>query len=105
MAGIYIHIPFCNSKCGYCGFYSLPSLKLKEHFLEALKAEIVGRRDYLASEGMSYRPQQPIDTLALSRFLSVILSPVVVLLPHNERALQHVGLKASGIIWARTASS
>ena len=21
--GIYIHIPFCASKCGYCDFYSL----------------------------------------------------------------------------------
>ncbi len=47
MAGIYIHIPFCNSKCAYCGFYSLPSLKLKDRFLEALKAEIVERKDYL----------------------------------------------------------
>ena len=47
MAGIYIHIPFCNSKCAYCGFYSLPSLKLKEQFWEALKAEIVARKDYL----------------------------------------------------------
>ncbi len=47
MAGIYIHIPFCNSKCAYCGFYSLPSLKLKEQFGEALKAEIVARKDYL----------------------------------------------------------
>ncbi len=46
MAGIYIHIPFCNSKCAYCGFYSLPSMKLKECFLEALKAEIVARKDY-----------------------------------------------------------
>ena len=47
MAGVYIHIPFCNSKCAYCGFYSLPSLKLKDRFLEALKAEIVERKDYL----------------------------------------------------------
>ena len=22
--GIYVHIPFCRSKCVYCDFYSLP---------------------------------------------------------------------------------
>ena len=53
MAGIYIHIPFCNSKCAYCGFYSLPSLKLKERFLEALKAEIVTRKDYLQGDAVT----------------------------------------------------
>ncbi|MDE7125611.1 MAG: radical SAM family heme chaperone HemW, partial [Muribaculaceae bacterium] len=25
MAGLYIHIPFCHSKCAYCDFYSRPS--------------------------------------------------------------------------------
>ncbi len=53
MAGIYIHIPFCDSKCAYCGFYSLPSLKLKDRFLEALKAEIVARKDYLQGDAVN----------------------------------------------------
>jgi oxygen-independent coproporphyrinogen-3 oxidase len=60
MAGIYIHIPFCNSKCAYCGFYSLPSLKLKERFLETLKAEIVARKDYLKQRShCGLDPQSP----------------------------------------------
>lgn len=50
MSGIYLHIPFCNSKCAYCGFYSVPSLKRKEAFLEALKQEVVSRKDYLHGE-------------------------------------------------------
>ncbi len=47
MFGLYIHIPFCASKCAYCGFYSIPSTKRKADFLEALKHEMVSRKDYL----------------------------------------------------------
>ena len=30
--GIYIHIPFCKSKCDYCNFYSIPLTKLKNTY-------------------------------------------------------------------------
>ncbi|MBO6026218.1 MAG: radical SAM family heme chaperone HemW [Bacteroidales bacterium] len=50
MSGIYIHIPFCRSKCAYCGFYSIASLKRKAELLEVLKHEMVSRKDYLHGE-------------------------------------------------------
>lgn len=50
MAGLYLHIPFCLSKCAYCGFYSVPSLKHKEELLASLKREIVQRQGYLYGE-------------------------------------------------------
>ena len=50
MSGLYLHIPFCLSKCAYCGFYSIPSIKRKTEFLEALKQEIVTRKDELHGE-------------------------------------------------------
>lgn len=50
MSGLYIHIPFCNSKCAYCGFYSIASLKCKDDFLASLKQEIIQRKDYLHGE-------------------------------------------------------
>lgn len=50
MAGIYLHIPFCKSKCIYCGFYSVANLKQKAQYLDALKEEIVFRNRYLGDE-------------------------------------------------------
>ena len=40
--GIYIHIPFCRSKCQYCDFYSLTNKddKLMEGYLRAMCAHI-----------------------------------------------------------------
>ena len=41
--GIYVHIPFCRSKCEYCDFYSIPGGRNKElmdRYLEALITHI-----------------------------------------------------------------
>lgn len=40
MAGLYIHIPFCHSKCAYCDFYSTPNTKYMEQYVNALLCEI-----------------------------------------------------------------
>ncbi len=37
---VYIHIPFCKSKCKYCSFVSYPKLELKENYIKALINEI-----------------------------------------------------------------
>ena len=55
MAGIYIHVPFCLSKCIYCGFYSVASTRDKELYVKTLLDEIRIRRDYL--------PHAPLQTL------------------------------------------
>lgn len=39
-AGLYIHFPFCLSKCGYCSFYSIQSIQLIPEYIAALKKEI-----------------------------------------------------------------
>jgi len=47
--GLYIHIPFCFSKCHYCGFYSTTSLDAVEDFVRALLGEMdIYREDFNA---------------------------------------------------------
>ena len=39
--GIYIHIPFCRSKCDYCDFYSLSGREGRmDHYQKALLAHL-----------------------------------------------------------------
>lgn len=40
MAGLYIHIPFCASRCIYCGFYSTTHHELKQPYVDAVCREM-----------------------------------------------------------------
>lgn len=40
MTGLYIHIPFCASRCIYCGFYSTTLLTLQNDYVSALCREM-----------------------------------------------------------------
>ena len=55
MAGIYLHIPFCKSRCIYCGFFSTTSLLKRHDYVDAVLEELRLRRSFLTD--------QPIDTI------------------------------------------
>ncbi len=55
MAGIYLHIPFCKQACAYCNFHFSTSLKLKDHLLQAMLAELEMNRGYFNGK--------PIETI------------------------------------------
>lgn len=44
MAGLYIHIPFCHSKCSYCDFYSGLKMNGSGAYVDALLKELHLRR-------------------------------------------------------------
>lgn len=48
MAGIYIHIPFCHSKCAYCDFFSRPINRDIDGYIETLHKEYERRKYELA---------------------------------------------------------
>ena len=48
MAGIYVHIPFCQSRCIYCGFFSTTSLAVRHEYVDAVLSELSERKDFLS---------------------------------------------------------
>ncbi len=45
MAGLYIHIPFCKSRCTYCDFFSTTDETRVDAFIDALRLEAESRKD------------------------------------------------------------
>lgn len=46
---LYIHIPFCQSRCSYCAFHSGTDLRLQGQYVKALCAEMERRKGFLPS--------------------------------------------------------
>lgn len=70
MAGVYIHVPFCKRRCGYCNFYSTTRLGLKDCYLQAIKKELTGRRNYLNNE--------PVQTIYFGGGTPSLLEPAEI---------------------------
>jgi oxygen-independent coproporphyrinogen-3 oxidase len=52
MAGIYFHIPFCQTRCIYCDFFSSTNRKEKAGYVDALCKELEDRKDYLRGQAV-----------------------------------------------------
>jgi oxygen-independent coproporphyrinogen-3 oxidase len=50
MPGLYVHIPFCETKCIYCDFYSVDTVRQYDDFLSALHMEISMRADAIPDD-------------------------------------------------------
>lgn len=48
--GLYLHIPFCKSKCFYCDFYSVSETGMKVEWLDALLMELKSESAFLGTE-------------------------------------------------------
>jgi len=84
--GIYIHVPFCTSKCAYCDFYSVTNLTSVSEYIKQLCREID-----LYSE--THQPQQAFDTIYLgggtpsvldSENISIIINKIKENFPVNQ---------------------
>ena len=51
MTGLYIHIPFCKSRCIYCAFYSTTAEQMKQAYVDAVCREMELRKAVYEKEG------------------------------------------------------
>lgn len=72
MSGIYIHIPFCKSRCAYCDFFSTTQLSRREAYVDALCKEAKRR---LATLNSKRSTPNPITTIYFGGGTPSLLSP------------------------------
>ena len=78
--GLYVHIPFCHSKCYYCDFLSFPNKGQEEVYVDALIKEI-------EHYGLKVRGQYTIGSLFIGGGTPTVLSPFLL-----DRVLEAIRL-------------
>lgn len=69
MSAIYIHVPFCATRCIYCDFYSTTSTRMAAQYVDAVISEMQERRTFLT---------EPIRTIYLGGGTPSQLPPALV---------------------------
>ena len=88
MAGLYIHIPFCASRCIYCGFYSTTLMELRDRYVDALCHEMALRQEALVQQGL---PLPSLDTIYIGGGTPSQLSPrhLKILFDHIDKVFSN----------------
>lgn len=68
MGSLYIHIPYCDTKCVYCDFYSIENHESKKEFLNSLLKEI-------SIVAQTYSKQDIFETIFFGGGTPSLLSP------------------------------
>lgn len=99
MAGIYVHIPFCYSRCAYCGFFSTTELSQRSTYVDAVLKEYELRADYLPQD-------EPVRTIYIgggtpSQLADTDLERLLRALPVNQAEEMTMEANPSDITEAR----
>ena len=82
MAGIYLHIPFCRQACSYCDFHFSTSLKNKDTLLDAMKNELLMRKQELKKplQSIYFGGGTPsvLSTVEIEEFIDLIKSNFIL---------------------------
>ena len=76
MAGIYIHVPFCESRCAYCDFYSTTLLRHRSAYVDTVCRELKLRLGELQGAPIEtiYLGGGTPSTLTIEEFSSILTS-------------------------------
>ena len=97
MSGIYVHIPFCKSRCRYCDFFSTTQLERREDYAHAIIAEFNDRLHLLTEPvrtiyfGGGTPSQMPVASLQM--MLQCLVDAALLFSGRSQSELQDAPLE------------